>query len=178
MHKLSDHMATFSAINFHSLFKNNTKYITTKSCHGTAITEFMNDLNTTNWENVFDNNCNADPQITYDDQFSRKLEEAIDTHFPTKTIKFNKYKHKKSKWITTSILNKIKYKDKLYKTVHFLPPDDVRHTVLDSKLQDCTRELRAMIKNAKHDYYHREFEKHKNDIKKTWETVREALNND
>ena len=32
-----------------------------------------------------------------------------------KSVKFNKYTHSKSKWITKGILKSIKYKDNLYK---------------------------------------------------------------
>ncbi len=35
---------------------------------------------------------------------------------PCKIIKFNKYKYKKSKWITAGIIKSIQYRDNLYKT--------------------------------------------------------------
>ena len=42
------------------------------------------------------------------------IQEAKNTHFPKKTVKFNN-KHKKSKWMTYGILNYINKKDRLYK---------------------------------------------------------------
>ena len=38
---------------------------------------------------------------------------AKDKHMPYKTVKFKKYKHKKSTWITLAILKSIRYRDKL-----------------------------------------------------------------
>ena len=177
VHKLSDHMATLSAINFNTPSNhNNNKWIKLKSFTGDAIHEFINDLRTTDWTNIFDHDLNVNPLVSYDEKFSTKLESLMNKHFPQKTIKFNKYKHKKTKWITQEIINKIKLRDKLYKRVHSIAPEDVRFNILKDKLQDCTIEIRAMIRNAKKIYYHREFSKNKRDIQKTWDTVKDVLN--
>ena len=40
------------------------------------------------------------------------LHELPEKHFPNKEVRFNKYKHKKSTWITIGIMNLIKHKDK------------------------------------------------------------------
>ncbi len=34
---------------------------------------------------------------------------------PSKLVKFSKYKHKKSKWVTFEIIKSIEYRDNLYK---------------------------------------------------------------
>ncbi len=36
-------------------------------------------------------------------------------HMPSKLVKYRKYKHKKSKWITQGIIKSIHYRDNLYK---------------------------------------------------------------
>ena len=109
----------------------------TNNYRSEPIREFTNDLNTTNWESIFDNNPNANPNITYDQEFTAKLDAAMNEHFPIKTVKFNKYKHKKTKWITQGILNKIKHRDILYKKVHSLTPDHERYDELAQRLHDC-----------------------------------------
>ncbi len=44
-----------------------------------------------------------------------KLNDLIDNiknkHLPTKMVRFNKYKHKKFKWITGGLITSIKYRD-------------------------------------------------------------------
>ena len=61
----------------------------------------MEELEDVDWHQVFDHDATADPIITYDHNFSNKLDEIIENkHFPLKCVKLNKYKHKKSKWMT------------------------------------------------------------------------------
>ena len=43
------------------------------------------------------------------------IQDANYLHFLKKTVKFNKKKHKKSKWMTYGTLNSINKKDRLYK---------------------------------------------------------------
>ena len=42
---------------------------------------------------------------------------AKDKHLPMKSVRYQKRKHKKSKWMTTGILNSINTKEGLYKTL-------------------------------------------------------------
>ena len=42
---------------------------------------------------------------------------AKNKHLPMKSVRYQKRKHKKSKWMTTGILNTINTKDGLYKTL-------------------------------------------------------------
>ena len=122
--KISDHMAIFAALNFNI---NKTYTVTDKismrSFTGRNIDSFTNKLEDINWHQVFDHNPTADPLISYDDKFSTKLEEVMNNHFPLKDVKFNKYKHKKSKWMTYELLAKIKKRDKLYLEVHMTSPN-------------------------------------------------------
>ena len=43
--------------------------------------------------------------------------------FPKKSVKFNKYQHKLSNWITTGILKSIEFRDNLYKRLQLCPID-------------------------------------------------------
>ena len=47
----------------------------------------------------------------------------INKHMPIKFIMLNKYKVKKSDWITHGILRSIRYRDKLYKMLKLTSPD-------------------------------------------------------
>ena len=96
---------------------------------------------------------------------------------PRKRVKYKKKLHKKSKWITNGILRSINKKDKLYKT---LIQTDLDNTVLYDRLKtefkDYRASLRKIIRKAKRDYYTHIFNRHKNDIKKTWSLINETLN--
>ena len=43
-------------------------------------------------------------------------------YFPGKTVRLNKYKHRKCNWITQGILKFIKFKNKLYKDMKLSTP--------------------------------------------------------
>ena len=60
-------------------------------------------LNTTNHANPNDN-LNILNEV---------ISKAKDKHLPVRMIKFSKYKHSKSQWITKGIIWSIAYKDKL-----------------------------------------------------------------
>ena len=68
-------------------------------------------------------------------------------------------------------------KDKLYKT---LIQTDLDNTVLYDRLKtefkDYRASLRKIMRKAKRDYYTHIFNRHKNDIKKTWSLINETLN--
>ena len=49
--------------------------------------------------NKLNKNPNADTNLNYDIIFN-DIVSAKDKYMPTKLVKFNKYKHKKSMWIT------------------------------------------------------------------------------
>ena len=72
---------------------------------------FLGELENINWPQMFDHDTAADALITYDQQFSTKLDEMINIHFPLKVDKFNKHKHKKSKWMTHTLLTEIKKRE-------------------------------------------------------------------
>ena len=55
----------------------------------------------------------ADPNSNYD-ILESAIVNSINKHIVRKSVKFNKYKHSKSKWITKGIIKSIKYKDNLY----------------------------------------------------------------
>ena len=56
----------------------------------------------------------TDPNID-DAKFEKIITKTNDKHFPEKCVKFNKYKHKRSNWITSGILKSIEFRNKLYK---------------------------------------------------------------
>ena len=61
-----------------------------------------------------DVNITANPNSNYN-ILGGILHELHEKHFPNIQVRFNKYKHKMSTWITMGIMNSIKHKDKLYR---------------------------------------------------------------
>ena len=49
---------------------------------------------------------------------------ALDACMPRRLHRFDKYKHKKSSWISFGIINSIKFRDKLYKNLKETHPNN------------------------------------------------------
>ena len=64
---------------------------------------------------ILNKNINANPTENYE-LFSKLVQEAKSKHLPIKRMKFNKYKHKKCRWITNgiSLLTALKLNIDLY----------------------------------------------------------------
>ena len=134
------------------------------------------DVRDTNWDSMFDKEVTANPNITYDQQFSTKLDEMISKHFPEMETKFDKYKHKKCKWMSNEILKQIEIRDKLYIKSLGINPDSSEYNKIQDELIKTVKSVRKSIRETKSNYYKLDFEKNKNDIKKTWETITDVLN--
>ena len=165
--QISDHMATFVALNF-NINKNykHLETVCTRSFTGNKMNCFLGELENINWPQMFDHDTAADPLITYDQQFSTKLDEMINLHFPLKVVKFNKHKHKKSKWMTHTLLTEIKNRDELYRSLNSTKPETYNYTVKEAELKMKVKEVRKLKRETKAEYYNLEFNKSKNDIKK------------
>ena len=97
-------------------------------------------------------------------------------HFPFKTIKFNKHKHKLNKWITKGILTSIQNRDKLYKTMRSLQSNENTFNNIKSIFLNYNKILKKVIRISKQHYYNDEFQKFKSNTRKTWETIKTIFN--
>ena len=91
-------------------------------------------------------------------------------------MKLNKHKHKLSDGITCGILKSIEFRDNLYQRLTKLSTDSPDYELLKCNFKIYNRYLNQCIRNAKKDYYAREFNKYKGDIRKTWDILKDILN--
>ena len=152
------------------------KFIDIEKRDERSMNNFINELKSLNIYDQLDKELTGDPNENYQ-LLSSRLNAAREKHMPRKRVKYKKKLHKKSKWITNGILRSINKKDNLYKT---LIQTDLDNTVLYDRLKiefkDYRASLRKIIRKAKRDYYTHIFNRHKNDIKKTWSLINETLN--
>merc|ERR1711942_86367 len=99
----------------------------------------------------------------------------MDRNLPVKRVRFNKYKHKDSPWITQGIINSIRFRDNIYKKLKSTPSENPLYETLDQNLHVYNTMLRKNIRKAKLDYYNSLFTKFKDDIKKTWDTIKSVM---
>ena len=101
----SDYQPYFTTINWKT-YEKTPKYI--KICKETNadIDKFRIDLNKSNILENIDLNVDANLNTNYE-ALDGIIENARLRNFPVKTVKLNKYKHKKCNWITQGILKSI-----------------------------------------------------------------------
>ena len=100
------------------------QYVTIQTNDDASLKNFVTELRNMNMTDSLNNNVYANLSKNYD-TFIKLLQDAKDKHLPVRKIKFNKYKHKKNKWITRGILKSIKTKNKLYKVLRQTDTEDV-----------------------------------------------------
>ena len=114
LNHISDHQLLFTYIEKLSYIERVPKYIDVEKADTISIAKFVKELNDGNIYDQLLKPIDSNPHENYD-IFMKIIQQAKDTHLPRKTVKFEKKKHKKSKWMTYGILNSINKKDKLYK---------------------------------------------------------------
>lgn len=173
---ISDHKIIFTCEANTTYIEPVPKYIEIEKHNELSIQNFVDELNRLN---IYDTLCGQLNNNSHDsyELFSRLIKFAREKHFPKKKVKFDKRKHKKSKWITNGILNSIHTKDKLYKL--FIQADSENIAVyeaLEREFKTYRAKLRKSIRAAKKAYFTRTFNAIKNDIRKTWSVINQTLN--
>ena len=171
---ISDHLPSVLSIECSTEFKKDHSKLYYRKCNDDTLNFIYNDLMKVNIIEKLNTDKTADPNENY-----AKLEHIIilllDKHMPLKKIKSNKYKDKRTEWITTGIIRSIKYRDKLYKSLKLLPINTVEHSLMKTNLKTYNKILKKLINNAKHQYYTKHFHINQHNTKKTWETIKTII---
>ena len=120
INKISDHQPIFTCNN--KLFEqvDMTQYIEIETKSENSQKRFIEHLKNINIMNKLNMDINSDINDNYE-VFCKLLQSSKSEHI---SVKFNKYKHKKNKWISKGIIKSIEIKDKLYKLM-------IQHTIDD-----------------------------------------------
>ena len=102
--------------------------------------------------------------------FSLKTTELLNIHCPLKSIKVSNRKTVRKPWVTTSILNSIRTKDKLYKK--FITKPTTENKLKYTKYRNI---LNNLLRAAKKSHITAEIELNKFNMKETWKTLNNVL---
>ena len=172
--KISDHQPCFVCINYFNHVKTD-KYITIKRRPPDFEQRIKTDLQHLNISTFMTHDPHNDPDHNYT-LLSNVLTDLINKHTEVKRVKFQKHKHKKNPWVTTDIINSIKFKDKLHLQWKRSPPNSPQKHNLKINITTYTKIIKKNIRIAKKQYYDRTFQEYQNDSRKTWQTINEILN--
>lgn len=162
---ISDHFPVFciqQSVNKHS----GQKYIFKRHYNQNNIQKFYDKLSEVDWVNT----VNArDGQDAFT-QFYILFCDHFNDCFPIVKTKCG-YKNKKP-WLTIGLKNSIKTKNKLYAL-------SIKYKTEQTKLKYLAykRLLQNLLRKAERIHYDEQFQKFKSDIKKSWQIIKEVINN-
>ena len=173
--QISDHLPYFTCLEKKHKKSKNEKFIKVFNNSPSDIDYFCQEIQKNINSQSFDCNMLNDPNVNYT-QFQKILIEAKVKCIPMKVQRANKYKHKLSPWITSGIIRSIKFRDNLYKKFKTMNSLSEEYVETEINLNTYNTILKRSIRSAKQHYYKFQFKKYKNDIRKTWSTIKLILN--
>ena len=144
INKCSDHQPCFIILNAGTKKTHTPNLVKLKIITQNALLNIKNDLMMTNIHGQLDQSPSADVNSNYDIMFNG-IHRVVDKHISSKTVKFNKYKHKQSNWITHGVIKSIKYRDKLYKLLKMTPRASVTYTTQQINLKTYKSILKKLF---------------------------------
>ena len=141
------------------------------------MNNFIDELKSSNICEQLQDHVDSNPQDNYE-LFHRLLQNAKDKHLLKKRVRYDKKKHKSSKWMTNGILKSINTIDRMYKKLlRAKISNSESYATLKAEFKAYQSSLRRSIKEAKRLYYIKVFNMYKNDIKQTWAIIKDTLQN-
>jgi hypothetical protein len=171
--QISDHQLYFTQLSLKT--PTNTKKKITLTLRHPNMNELIKaDLQNMNIITQMNPNQTDDPTINYD-VIEAVLTSLIDKYTTTRTVTFDKHKHKKNPWITYGIIKSIKYKDKLHLKMKRSPPGSQQQITLKTNLATYDKILKQTIRQAKAMHHIQTFTQYKNNPKQTWKSINSIL---
>ncbi len=164
--KISDH---FPVIYFplSKLHIEKPKNFTSRNFSHENMVKFENSIASIDWSFVRDEN---DAQSSYN-VFFDLFHNLYSLHFPLKTIKFNQNVHSLEPWMSPAILISRKHKLKLASSNAKNPG------ALTGNIYKTYRNLyNTILRTAKKKYFETKLNDNQNNLKKTWDILRTAIN--
>lgn len=163
---ISDHFPILHFLN-HDKPISQPKTFKSRNFSADNVNSFRTSLGRLSWNHVLNTN---DTQISYNN-FSDTFYTLYELHFPETTKNFNKNIHKIEPWMTPGLL-----KSRLTK----FDLDDINiksPSFLNSANYKKFRNIyNSTLRTAKKLYFDNEFETHKSNLRKTWQTLNLAVN--
>ena len=170
---ISDHLPYFvsSKIKWH---KNNKKFITLVKNSYEDFQKAKVELANVDWNVILDMSDLGDANSNFD-KVDATLSCLYKRFLQPKTVKFQKYKHRNSKWVTREILQSIKYRDKLYREYKCTAIGTYEHANAKNQVRAYNHILRKQIRHAKRVYNNRLFQSCNGNIRDTWKNIKDVM---
>ena len=164
---ISDHFPIFN-IRQDKISVNAKSTLKVRKINSNSTETFKSVLETATWERVTHENR---PNRAYD-LFFEKLDNAFDMVFPVVEVKRNIHVCPLNPWMTRGLLKSRKHKEKLG-VLRIRKPTGIN---ID-KFKKYNSLYNKLLRLARKKHYENKFKEYYKDIKRTWDTIREALGN-
>ena len=161
---ISDHLPIFVLSKSVEVACKETNSFVHRRVNDRSISAFRCQLRDYNWHDLY-NVEDAEAAYNY---FLSKFLSIYDSSFPL-VIKCKSSKKLKP-WISSAIKSSIRMKNKLYKKYHRIPT-----LYNEITYKSYRRILNRTITAAKKSYYNNALEEHKNNLKRTWQILKEII---
>ena len=163
---LSDHLPLFTFLGKPTREKPPPKTITFRPIDEEKLSNIKNYLDQYNWNFLFD----LDPD-TADDQFTKILQNALNTYMPEKTMTIPNKHILRQPWMTPALLKSSKHRDIIFRKCLNKPKNSICH-----KNYTIYRNTYNKLKKiCKQNYYAHELTLCKSDLKKTWNILKSVI---
>ena len=151
-----------------------SRYVKHRIISQEAYIDIFTDLVNSDLISNLDRSPYGDPNRNYD-ALHKRIRELKEKHLPYKFVKFNKHRHKNSKWITQGVIKSIRYRDRLHREFKCSNRASPQHFQLKDRLATYNKILKKTIREAKAIYYNKRFEENRTNIKNTWAIINEIF---
>ena len=170
---ISDHIPQFAIIpveNKISLPKNHN--IMVQDTRKLNYNELRNDLLSLNFQYIKNNNQHNIHDITT--KFLNDVNAVINKHAPLRKITKKEYKDKCKPWLTNSIKNLVRFRDKLFKNMKNETVQEKKNE-LKSEIKIYKSRIKHMIRASKKAYYDNFFQKNSTNTRNLWKGINNII---
>lgn len=162
---ISDHLPTCTIIH-NNVKESGPIYIQTQDFSEEIVSSFKQEMLNVDWGTVTNSYSSQDAY----NKFYTIFNESYQRHFPFKKVKLNRNIHKVEPFMTNALLKSRKTKFYLYNVKLKKPTQENV-----SKYNEYRKCYNKAIKTGKKLYFQKSFEENKNDLRKTWTLLRDAI---
>ena len=172
---ISDHLPYFTYIRVKKKLTRKKKTVLVYKNTEESINEFQYDVSNAVNNIAINNDLLGNPNNSYN-SLENILMEAKSKHFQPREVRFVRYKHKFSPWISSGIIHPIKYRYSLYRKLKTTDVQTPEYNELSNNLRICNSILKTNIRLAKNEHYAKIIDEYKFNIRRTWSTFNDVLN--
>jgi hypothetical protein len=162
---ISDHLAIFHIRQMQLRKPKSKDTVYMRKINARNTDRFKDSLSNTDWSPIY----SETPSSAFN-EFYRILDDRFEEHFPEVPCKIRKDLNPQNPFMTSALLISRKNKNKLAAKKNKSPSEENI-----KKYKDFNRVYRSLIRKSKADYYEQKFTEYSNNMKKTWDLIRDIL---